>query len=78
MLRLLIAIVLVYILYVVVRRILHPRAHHKAASRQHPPAIAPAEMVACSQCGTFVIRAEATFREGHYFCSDACAHGKTS
>jgi hypothetical protein len=37
------------------------------------PAVAPAEMVACARCGTFVLKAEAISQSGQAYCSKACA-----
>lgn len=67
MLRILVAIILIYIIWR-----LWKKAGQSGRAKTVKPLDKPGEMVACSRCGTFVIKAEAIKNRGHYYCSESC------
>ena len=73
MLRLFIAGLLIYLIWSFWKKA--TSAARRATSAPEPGATAagmPAEMVACTRCGTFVLKAEAIDGDGQAFCSEAC------
>ena len=69
MLRLLIAALLAYAAFGLLRRMTARLSGGRNSSKS---AAAPGEMIACAHCGTFVLRAEAIESKGRCYCSAGC------
>lgn len=68
MLRLFILALLIYGILVLWRK-----AGAKSGPRRNEPKnLSSGEMVACTCCGTFVLRNEAVNNNGHFYCSEVC------
>ncbi len=71
MIRILIAIFLLYLLSRLFR--LAFRARLRSRTPADSRGATPAEMVACAACGTFIISTEARRQGGKAYCSEQCA-----
>ena len=74
MLRIIIAAILIYAVWSFWKR----ASRTNRARRAEASLKAPAEMVACRRCGTFVLRTDSVIRGGECFCSAECAAGNDS
>ena len=74
MLRIIIAAILIYAVWIFWKR----ASRTNRARRAEASLKAPAEMVACRRCGTFVLKSESVMRGDEYFCSTTCAAGNDS
>jgi hypothetical protein len=75
MLRLLFALLIIYLLYVLWKRVAGKSAkiEKEVERRTVKRELTPGEMVACAKCQTFVLKSEATEKRGNYYCSKHCA-----
>lgn len=75
MFSLLITILLLYLAFRVGRLLLLPALRQRQAAPRSPAV--PAEMIACSACGTFVLAAEVHHHNGKCYCGDSCLNHAT-
>jgi hypothetical protein len=71
MFRLALTALAIYLLWALLRWAFG--ASRKKAAAKQGKVLEAAEMVACTGCGTFVVRGEALQRGGKEFCSESCA-----
>ncbi|MFH1830717.1 MAG: PP0621 family protein [Pseudomonadota bacterium] len=69
MFRIAIIALIIYLVWSLLRRLTGLRQSSKALSKKPD---APAEMVACMRCGTFIVKSEALGHRGNHFCSEKC------
>jgi formylmethanofuran dehydrogenase subunit E len=80
MFRILFALLIIYLLYVLWKRTTHRVSDHKKnfERRDVQHDLAPGEMVACAKCHTFVLKSEAYEKGGKFYCSRDCSTTKAS
>jgi hypothetical protein len=73
MFRLALTALVLYVLWTLLKWVFAGSAK-KTAHAESPGKLPAAEMVACSACGTFAVKAESVEQHGKWFCSKTCSH----
>lgn len=69
MFRIAIIALIIYLVWSLLRRLTSLSKRQRASSNKPN---APAEMIACEHCGTFIVKGEALKHRGSEFCSEQC------
>lgn len=75
MFRIALTALAIYLLWALLRWAFGGSRRAKSAAKGGK-ALEATEMVACTGCGTFVVRADSVRRGGREFCSESCAQEK--
>ena len=62
----------IYIAYRVIKNIRSMSTFTKKTEKKQPTIGEPKELIACSKCGTFIMKSSALRSNSDYYCNEGC------